>query len=97
MKEQAKKELERLKFPGDWMVQDIEDDGGEIRKSFRNPDFYTSRPGEEDDDWPEFTGEKEVISRCERHFSKEVLEAFELEVYDEGEKSWFAVVLREKK
>lgn len=97
MKEQAKKELSRLKFPGDWMSNDLEDEGRELRRSFRNSDFYTSRPGEEDDDWPEFTGEAEVLRLARRHFSQEVLEVYDLSVYDEGEKSWFAVVLTEKK
>jgi hypothetical protein len=97
MKEQAKKELSTLKFPGDWMSNELEEDGPELSRSFRNSEFYTDRPGEEDDDWAEFTGEAEVLSRCRRHFSAEVLATYDLSVYDEGEKCWFAVVLREKK
>jgi hypothetical protein len=97
MREQAKKELSRLKFPGDWDSQALEEDGRELRRSFRNSNFYTARPGEEDDDWAEFTGQREVMDLCQRHFSEAVLQAFDLSVYDEGEKSWFVVVLREKK
>lgn len=97
MRTQAKKELISLKFPGDWMTNELEEDGRELSRSFRNPDFYTDRDGEEDDDWADFTGEAEVLKHCKRHFSDEVLQAFDLSVHDEGEKSWFVVILREKK
>lgn len=97
IKEQAKKELARLSSPGDWMSGEVEEDGGELRRSFRNSDFYTSRPGEEDDDWPDFTGEQEALAKATRHFSKEVLDFFVINVYDEGEKSWFVVELTPKK
>ena len=97
MREQAKKELSSLKFDGDWMTHEVEEDGRELRRSFRNSDFYTDRDGEEDDDWADFTGEAEVVRLCKRHFSDAVLAAFDLSVYDEGEKSWFVVSLTEKK
>lgn len=95
IKDQAKKELSRLSFPRDWMSNDLEEDGKTLRRSFRNSEYYTSRDGEEDDDYPEFTGESEVLAHAKRHFSAEVLAVYSIHVYDE-EKSWFTVELDEK-
>ncbi len=97
IKDLAKKELSRLSFPGDWMTNELEEDGDSLRRSFRNSDYYTSRDGEEDDDWPDFTGQSEALAKATRHFSQEVLDFYNIEVYDEGEKSWFAVELTPKK
>jgi hypothetical protein len=92
----AHKELSSLSFPGDWMTQEINQEGESLSRSFRNSDFYTDREGEEDDDWANFTGERKVIEIATRHFSQEVLDNYDMLVEDEGEKCWFYVELRKK-
>lgn len=97
IKQKAMEEMNSLKFAGD----DDRDEKSEfldddITRSFRNSDFFESRPGEEDDDWPVFTGKSEVINKSTSHFSKEVLDAYTVTAYDQ-EKEWFTVQLRKKK
>jgi len=59
--------------------------------SFRAYDFYTSRPGEEDDDWPEFTGYKKLLKMI-----TPVLKGIGYSIQD-SEKSWFSINVKVKK
>jgi hypothetical protein len=58
---------------------------------FRAYDFYTPRPGEEDDDWPDFTGYKKLIKMI-----SPVLKGIGFSVED-SEKSWFSINVKKKK
>ena len=93
IKEQALKELNSLRFDGEIGKSEIEQDGDSLRRSYRNPDFYTDRDGEEDDDWAEMTDEGQALRSAKNHFSEEVLEIYDVDVVDEGEKCWFYVEL----
>lgn len=53
--------------------------------------YFTPREGEEDDDWPMFTGEKELLKRL-----KPVLKGIEFTISPE-EKDWITISLKAKK
>lgn len=96
VKKSAIKELSRLSFPHDWESGDVLEEGLSLFRSFRNSDFYTERPGEEDDDFADFTGEAEALKIVNKYFSQKTLEHYRISVEDEGEKSWFRVTLDPK-
>ena len=62
---------------------------------YRNHRYFTDNPYVEDDDFPAFTGKKEVINHVEFHLGKD-LERFKVDVYDQ-EKGYFTVQLTKKK
>ena len=87
-----KYELKQMRIPHS--MKDGPDDigGGWIAMEFRNHDFFTQ--GEDDDDWPEFSGYSKVVKLVERHFSTQLRKKqidFEVE---ESEKSWFTVMVK---
>ena len=58
---------------------------------FRAYDFFTSRPGEEDDDWPNFTGGKQLDKILRQHV---IGIGYQVDV---SEKSWFSIDDKAKK
>ena len=65
-----------------------------VEMTYRNRDFFTARPGEEDDDNPTFTGKKEILKRLKNHIGDE-LKGLNIEVFD-NEKSWFSIIINGK-
>jgi hypothetical protein len=57
----------------------------------RDSEYFTSRPGEEDDDWPDFTGEKEITKRL-----KSILKGIQW-TFSPEEKDWITISLLAKK
>lgn len=57
----------------------------------RDGRYFTSRPGEEDDDWPDFTGEKDLLKQL-----KPILKGIEW-TYSPEEKDWITISLKAKK
>lgn len=97
LREKAKEELSKIRFPNEWNSDSVrEESNGSLERSFRDDSFYTSRRDEEDDDFPNFTGEKDVLKFLKLKLSDDVLNAFDIELYDQ-EKCWFSVVLVPKK
>lgn len=93
----ALEELNQLKFDGDEDSGTAEDMGNrDLMRDFRNSDFFTSRPYEHDDDFPNFTGKSDVVRKATAFFSSEVLGAYTLEA-DDQEKGWFTLYLRKNK
>ena len=58
---------------------------------FRVYDLFTARSGEEDDDWPNFTGGKQLDK-----ILKPILKGIGYEVHV-SEKSWFSILVKTKK
>ena len=58
---------------------------------FRVYDLFTPRSGEEDDDWPDFTGRKQLDKILKQH-----LKGIGYEVHP-SEKYWFSVLIKSKK
>jgi hypothetical protein len=71
--------IDKLSQYGDWY--DI---------SIRAYDFFTERPGEEDDDHPNFTGDKRL-----NKILKSIFKGFEFEFWPE-EKSWITIRVKAK-
>lgn len=59
--------------------------------SIRHYDLFTSRPGEEDDDHPNFTGDKQLNKAL-----KSILKGVEFQFWPE-EKSWITIRIKAKK
>ena len=63
------KKLDSLRIPKVDDVEDARKDGKTYySKSFRAWDFFRNRPGEEDDDWPEFVELDKVVKIVNAHF-----------------------------
>jgi hypothetical protein len=59
--------------------------------SIRDYQYFTPREGEEDDDWPDFTGEKALLRKL-----KPILKGIEF-TYSPEEKDWITISLKAKK
>lgn len=67
----------------------VSNSGNTIEKSYRNFDFFTSN--DEDDDWPDFTGESKAKKIVEdKLLALKLLDKVKVELNDD-EKSWFTV------
>lgn len=77
--------------------KEIESHNNAYSWSFRNYDLFTARRGEEDDDHPNFTGEKymeRVIATAEKR-SRLSKDAYTISVWPD-EKSWLTVSAKAK-
>jgi hypothetical protein len=69
----------------------IEQNGPWWDISIRDYQYFTPRDGEEDDDWPMFTGEKDLLRKL-----KPILKGIEFTISPE-EKDWITISLKAKK
>ena len=74
---------------------DVDGDGA-VSRSFRTRQYFTDRPGEEDDDDPDFTGQAEALRDVKSRLSREILSVYDLQVQNAGEKGWINVTLQPK-
>jgi hypothetical protein len=75
----------------DMIRPSVEQNGPWWDISIRDYQYFTPREGEEDDDWPDFTGQKDLLKRL-----KPVLKGIEFTVSPE-EKDWITISLKAKK
>lgn len=68
---------------------EVRKNGESFEISFRDDKYFTSRPGEEEDDWLEFTGYDTVLSIVEDKF-KHLLDQVEISIQS-NEKSWYTI------
>lgn len=90
-REQAQEFLNQIKraiHPD--MMQNLGSYGDAFEISFRAYDFFTERPGEEDDDHPDFTGDKRL-----NKILKPILKGVDFSFWPE-EKSWITISLKAK-
>ena len=73
------------------MTQPVQSNGPWWEFMIRDYEYFTGRPGEEDDDWPEFTGEASFMRKM-----KPVMKGIEWEFSPE-EKDWVSIRVRAKK
>jgi hypothetical protein len=73
------------------MTQKITQNGDWWDLSIRDSAYFTPRPGEEDDDWPDFTGEKEL-----RRKLNPILKGLDW-TYSPEEKDWITILIKAKK
>ena len=66
-------------------------------RQFRAYQYFESRPGEEDDDDPDFTGEAEALRDVKDRLSRVTLASYNVDVENAGEKSWIIVTLTPKR
>ncbi|AMM45066.1 hypothetical protein SP15_259 [Bacillus phage SP-15] len=71
------------------------DSNGWMYASYKAPNLFRSRPGEEDDDWPEFMGYDQVNNQFQKVF-KDLLDVIEYSIEGE-EKGWLSIAVRVKK
>jgi hypothetical protein len=90
--------LDKIRLKGVFQSDNIEIDEkyNTIEKSFRSDEYFESRIGEEDDDFPIFTGKKEVIEEVIFQLGKDITDNYNVQAHDQ-EKSWFTIVLSLKK
>lgn len=77
---------------GGYMKQEPEQNGDWWDLMIRADQYFTSRPGEEDDDWPDYTGHKEV----EKIVKRLIPDTFQYEITPE-EKSWITISIKPRK
>jgi hypothetical protein len=91
-REEAKALLKKIKTmlrPD--MIQGVDKNGADWDLMIRDSRYFTSRPGEEDDDWPDFTGEKDLMRML-----NPILKGIEW-TYSPEEKDWITISLKAKK
>lgn len=81
--------MDSLKFDGQEEVENTVVENWGVHRTYRNTDFFTSRPYEEDDDFPMFTSKAEVLKRVKDHFAR-VLKDVKISAREQ-EKGWFTV------
>jgi hypothetical protein len=71
--------------------------GNVITKEYRNWEYFTDRPGEEDDDWADFTSQSSVLKMVKDEFLNAGLEdkIYKITAYPQ-EKKWFTVQIELK-
>jgi hypothetical protein len=92
--EKAKQEMNSIEYPNNHSqgLSHVSDEGV-ITRHFRTTKFFT--PYGYDDDSPAFTGKEEALNEAMSFLSRETLENFTLDAYEE-EKYWFHLVLTPK-
>jgi hypothetical protein len=93
--EKARAFLSNFRFKRQEAADGVEVEGKTISRSFRVYDFFESREGVEDDDGPNFTGEKEARAQLISAMPDE-LKKCELSIDDNQEKAWFSVSIHVK-
>lgn len=69
---------------------DFEVKGNKYLMVFRNYKFFTDRPGEEDDDFPDFTGRDNVKKIVDHQLKLHNIKPKKVDIYN-SEKSYFTV------
>jgi len=90
--EEILNKLDSLHIPGSEEEEDAEKQSTVLYfKNYRNMNLFTRRPGEEDDDYPDFIGWNRVRKLAENHFSQWIKEKKIKILVEPSEKMWFAV------
>jgi len=90
LEQEAKTALSTLRFPHQDSSDQVEKNGDGFSRGFRVHEFFTSKPSEEDDDWPQFTGRAKVKQIIDNHFAHLIKQGVKVD-FNEDEKSWFSV------
>ena len=92
-RDEAKSLLKRIKsaLRPDMIMHSVEQNGPDWDLMIRDSRYFTSRPGEEDDDWPDFTGEKDLLRKL-----NPILKGIEW-TYSPEEKDWITISIKAKK
>jgi hypothetical protein len=73
------------------MEHEVQKNGPDWGFSIRDDRYFTGRPGEEDDDWPDFTGEKEFMRKM-----KPIMRGYDWS-YSPEEKDWISISVKAAK